>query len=467
MTTLHPRAALAKLVNAVVAALPTQYKSIFTPGNVSNRVLGLAWPSVLEQSLVTVVGLVDTYIVGHLGAEAIAGVGLGGQVLNLSAALFGALGVGATAVVARAIGARQRGEAEAVAGQAIVVAAVIGAFASLIVYSFDAPIIAAFGAAPGVIVQGATWLRVAGPSFIFMGVLLVANAILRGAGDTRTPLVAMIVVNIVNVVTAWILTRMLGWGVLGTGIGFALGQISGCLIALAALFGASRQLRLNIRSLQPDLTLVKRILNIGLPAGMEQIILQIALAYSAVLISGFGTAAYAAHQIAMRIASLSFLPGWGFSVATTTLVGQGLGANKPESARESTHAALRFAVIVMTSLGLLLFVFARPIIGLFTTDAEVIRQGVLAIRIGALAQPLMAQSFIFGGALRGAGDTRATMVITMLCVWALRIVVTYFVGNILGLGIIGAWVAIGVDFATRGTLFAWRFRTGKWAAVRV
>jgi putative MATE family efflux protein len=446
---------------------PKLLRPVFAPESPSYRVLALAWPSVTEQSLITLVGLVDTYIVGHLGAEAIAGVGLGGQILNLIAALFGALGVGATAVVARAIGGKNQKEAEAVAGQGILLALILGVSASLIVFGFAQPIIAAFGGEAGVVADGTSWLRMAGPSFWLLGLLLVGNAIMRGAGDTRTPLVIMIAANLVNIVVAWTLTRIFDWGVIGNGIGVTSGHLVGGVAIVAVLFVRHRQLRLSLADLPPDIALIERILNVGLPAGMEQIFLQLALSYQAAIISSLSTAAYAAHQIALRISAMSYLPGWGFSIAATTLVGQALGAKNPDGAREATTAARKFAFIVMTAIGVGLLLFAEPIVRIFTADPDVIRNGALAIRIAGAIQPIMSQSFVFGGALRGAGDTRATMVITMLSVWGLRVVVTYFVGRVLGLGILGAWLAVGIDFSLRTILFGLRWRGGKWAALRV
>lgn len=437
------------------------------PESASYRVLMLAWPSVTEQSLITLVGLVDAYIVGHLGAEAIAGVGLGGQILNLIAALFGALGVGATAVVARSIGAKHHDEAAAVAGQGILIALFLGASASLAAFVWAEAIIAAFGGEPAVVVEGTTWLRMAGPSFWLMGLTLVGNAILRGIGDTRTPLIIMIVVNLINVVVAWTLTRVFQLGVFGTGIGVASGHLVGGVAVVLVLFVRRLQLHLSLSDLKPDLALIERLLNVGLPAGMEQIFLQLALSSQAAIISSLSTAAYAAHQITLRLSAMSYLPGWGFSVATTTLVGQALGAKAPDEARAAAAAARKFSFLVMTAIGALLILFAEPIVRIFTTDLEVIHAGVLAIRLAGCVQPIMSQSFIFGGALRGAGDTRATMLITLLSVWGLRIVVTYFVGRVLGLGIIGAWLAIGVDFSLRTYLFSRRWRSGKWAALHV
>jgi putative MATE family efflux protein len=457
-------------------------QSRLVPGSVTRQVLSLAWPSVLEQSLVTLIGLVDAYIVGHLGAVALAGVGLGGQVLNLTAALYGAVGVGGTALIARHIGAREPEEANQLAGQAMVLALALGALTALLCFSLAEPIMQAFGAEPAVVAAGATWLRVAAPSFLFLGVLLVGTGALRGEGDTRTPLWVMVAVNIVNVTVAWTFTRGLfglpNLGIAGTALGAMTGQTAGGLLVLALLMrgrghplgrgpGGGRGLRLGWRLPRPDMGRIRRILNIGLPAGAEQLLLQVALVNLAVVIAHFGTAAYAAHQVGLRISALSFLPGWGFGVAATTLVGQELGARNPARARRATYAAFGMALLVMTSLALVLFALADPIVRIFTEDREVIAAGRLVIRMAAATQPLMAASFVFSGALRGAGDTRATMVITVGTVWALRLAAAYLLGVVLGLGLLGAWLGMWVDFAGRALLFWLRFRTGRWERVRV
>jgi len=435
------------------------------------RVISLAWPSVMEQSLVTLIGLVDAYIVGHLGAAALAGVGLGGQVLNLTAALFGAVGVGGTALIARSIGAQEPEEANQLARQALLLALVVGSLAAFVCFVLAEPIMRGLGAAPDVVMTGSTWLRVVSPSFVMIGVLLVGTAALRGCGDTRTPLTVMIVVNIVNVVVAWTLTRGLfglpRLGVAGSGLGAMSGQMIGGVAVIALLARGRGPLKLSLTLPAPDFARLKRLLNIGMPAGMEQVLLQVALINLAVIISQFGTAAYAAHQVGLRISALSYLPGWGFSVAATTMVGQSLGERNPERARQSTHIALVLGILVMSVMGVFLFIFDEPILRVFTDDVEVIREGVIVIRTAALIQPIMATSFVFGGALRGAGDTRATLAITVSSIWILRLTAAYVLGIVLHLGILGAWLGVGVDFAFRATMFWLRFRGGKWVTVRV
>lgn len=437
----------------------------------ARRVLTLAWPAVVEQTLAMMISLVDFYIVGHLGAAALDGVGLGGQMLMLTASFLGAVGVGSTALVARHIGAREGQEATQTARQSLVLAFAIGLVMAVVGFLFTRPIIAWFGGEPDVIEQGTLYLKTIAPAFLFYSVLLIGNAVLRGAGDTRTPLLVMLAVNVVNIVVAWSLTQGVAGlprlGVVGSGLGAASGQTIGGLVVLALLVRGRGALRVGFSVPRLDWRRVRRILNIGLPAGAEQILLQFALTSLTVVIARFGTDAYAAHQVAWRIAQLSFLPGWGFSVAATTLVGQELGAKQPQRARESGYVAFRAALMVMTLMAVVIFVFDRALIRMFIDDPLVIAQGIPILQIAAIIQPVMAASFVFSGGLRGAGDTRATLAITIFSVWGLRVIITYLLDHLFGLELVGAWIAIAADFSFRGLMFWWRFRSGKWQSIRV
>jgi putative MATE family efflux protein len=467
----RPGLSLATFPASLSARLPYTLQTRLTRGTVTHRVLSLAWPSVMEQSLVTLIGLVDAYIVGHLGAVALAGVGLGGQVLNLTAALFTAVGVGATALIARHVGAQEPDEANRLARQAMLLALGLGLAVAIAGVVLARPLIQVFGAEPDVVEAGASWLRIVAPSFATLGVLLVGTAALRGGGDTRTPLLVMILVNIVNVAVAWAFTRGLfglpRLGVVGTALGASSGQIVGGLAVLALLCNGRGALKLGWRLPPPDVARLKRILNIGLPAGAEQILLQVAQLTLAVVIAYFGTAAYAAHQIGLRIAAISFLPGWGFSVAATTLVGQELGAARPDRARQSTYTSFWLALGVMATMAVALYAGNEAILRVFTNDEAVIQAGKVVITTSAFIQPLMAASFVFSGGLRGAGDTRTTMVISVVTIWGLRLVAAYVLGVTLGLGLQGVWLAMGLDFAVRSVLFWGRFQSGRWERVRV
>ena len=374
-------------------------------------------------------------------------------------------------MVARHVGAQEPEEATRTARQSILLAFVIGLVMALAAFIWARPIISLFGGEPDVIEQGTRYLRTIAPSFIFVAALLIGNATLRGAGDTRSPMLVMLVVNVINIGVAWSLTQGVAGlpklGVVGSGLGATSGQTIGGLIVLAMLVRGRAGIRLDLRLPRPDLICIRRILNVGLPAGAEQILLQLALTSLTAIIARFGTEPYAAHMVAWRVAQLSFLPGWGFAVAASTLVGQELGARRPRLAQESGYVAFRGALLVMVTMGIVIFVFDSALIRLIIEDPAVIAYGVPVLRIAAVIQPLMAASFVFSGALRGAGDTRTTLVITVLSTWGLRVVVTYLLGQVLGLLLIGVWLAISADFGVRAFLFWRRFRSGKWQSIRV
>jgi putative MATE family efflux protein len=222
---------------------------------------------------------------------------------------------------------------------------------------------------------------------------------------------------------------------------------------------------LRLRHLLPDGVQIQRILNIGLPAGAEQLLMRFAMTAYTMTVATLGTQAFAAHQLALQGESLSYMPGFGFAVAATTLVGQGLGADKPARARADGYLASRLAAIVMTTMGVLFFIFPAQIMGVFINDPEVIRLGIWPLRLVAFSQPALALVMVLAGALRGAGDTRATLAITGGSLWLIRLPLALLLVGPFGL--VGAWIAMGVDLNLRGLGMWLRFRSGRWARLKV
>jgi putative MATE family efflux protein len=235
----------------------------------------------------------------------------------------------------------------------------------------------------------------------------------------------------------------------------------------AAAIVAPREdkLRLRPRLLRPDASQLKRIVNIGGPAGAEQLMMRLGMMAYVTTVAALGTAAYAAHQIALQIESLSYMPGFGFAVAATTLVGQGLGASDPVRAKADGYLAHRLALILMSFMGVIFLLFPEQIMGIFINDPLVIRLGVWPLRLVAFSQPMLATMMVLAGGLRGAGDTRATLVITAAGLWLVRVPLAFLLTPTLGL--VGAWIAMGVDLNLRGLGMFLRFRSGKWAMIKV
>ncbi len=433
------------------------------------RVFALALPAVGEQLLNMTVGLVDTFMVGHIGANAVAAVGLSNQAVMIVTTFFAAVATGVTALVARHTGAREPEDANHILHQGYLLGAVMGIAGTVLSIAFAGPMMHLLRAPADVVGPGTAYLRIAAVPFILTSWLFIGNAALRGAGDTRSPMMVMFFVNIVNIVVAYGFIYGIGplpeMGVAGSAMGAAAGRGVGGLLVLALLLRGRGGLRLKLSGLLPDMLQIKRIANIGIPAGAEQLLMRFGMTAYVTTVAALGTKAYAAHQLALQGESIAFMPGFGFAIAATTMVGQGLGAGRPEQARADGYLAQRMAVLFMSAMGVIFFVFAAPILDLFINDPEVVQLGVWPLRLVAFSQPALATSMVLSGGLRGAGDTRATMVITSGGLWLIRLPLAMLLTGPLGL--LGAWIAMSLDLQIRGAAIFLRFRSGKWAKIKV
>jgi MATE family multidrug resistance protein len=435
------------------------------------EVLKLALPATGEQVLSLMVSIVDTMLVGHLSASALAAVSLATQWTFMAVTLFTAISTGSTALVARSVGAGDWNTANRMVRQSVLVGLVIGLTATLLALLFAKPAMAMMGAEPEAFAQGVIYLRIASIVFPLSALMFVGNACLRGAGDTRTTMIIMAVVNVLNITVAW--TAINGpfglpqLGVAGSALGAAVGRGAGGLLVVGILLKGRSGLRLDLRGWQLDVELIKRVLRVGLPTGVERLAMRLGMMAFMRAVAGLGTVAVAAHAVALRAESLSFMPGFGFAVAGTTLVGQGLGARDPKRAERSGYITYQMAAVLMTMMGVIFILFPGSLIGLFTDDPAVVQMAVIPLRVVGFVQPLLAASMVFPGNLRGAGDTRFPMYVTSLTIWTLRVPAALFLGLGLGMGLTGAWLGMATDLATRGITFFLRFRGGHWKLIKV
>jgi len=443
-----------------------------TTARVSLRqVLDLALPAVGEQMLNMMVGLVDTFLVGHLGASSLAAVGLANQIVMLATTFFAAVATGTTALVARHVGAKEPATANRIMHQSLTVGLVL-ALPLILICFFGATLsMQVMGAQDDVVGLGSMYMQIVAPTLLTSALMFIGNAALRGSGDTRTPMQVMAVVNGVNIVVAYTLINGLGpfpaLGVAGSAMGAALGRTTGCVMVLLILFKGKAALRLNLTDLRLDRVQLARIVNVGVPAGMELLVMRLGMTIFAATVASLGTAAYAAHQVVMTSESLSFQPGFGFGVAAATLMGQGLGAKDPRRAEDGGLTAVRLAVLVMSGMGVLFFLFPGWFMGVFTSDPEVIALGITPLRIIAIAQPFLALTMVLSGALRGAGDTRGPLVVTTIGIWCVRLPLAFILLRLTSIGLPGAWITMIVDQFVRSMFFIGRFRSGRWKRIRV
>jgi putative MATE family efflux protein len=386
------------------------------------RVIGLAWPVIAQNLLETLVGVVDTILVARLGAAAIAGTGTALQVLFFLLSILSAVTIGASIMVAHAIGAGDRAGAAQVAKQAIVWG-LIGVLPVAALGAIGAGgIIGAFGVEADVAAVGTSYLRIT--MITLPGLLLVfmAGAILRGTGDTRTPMLVGIMDNIINAVLAWALIYghwgFPALGVEGSAWAAATSRIFGATTLILVLTFGRGTLRLRgLADWRPRFALVRRVFSLGVPAAIEQSLIATAFTVMTIIIAALGTSDLAAQRISFNALSVGFLPGIGFGMATSVLVGQSLGARRREDARAAAHAAAVWVSLWMGTMAIVFFAFARPIMGIFTEDPAVADLGAQSLRVLAFSLPLWGQGFVWAGALRGSGNTRLPLITNTAGMW--------------------------------------------------
>jgi putative MATE family efflux protein len=440
--------------------------------SIRSRVMNLAWPSIVENFMQTMIGVVDTALVGHLSTDALAGVGGAQQIAWLVTTLLSAAVMGTTVLVGRAVGAGQRREARMALKQSILLAGVASVLIGAITFLGAYPFMRWLGLDAGAAEQGTTYLQITALATPLLAGMFVGSASMRGAGNTRTPMFVTGFINAVNALAAWWFIYGFGpipaLGVAGSAWAANLARLVGCVILAYVLTRPRQQVSILGRTgWRPDPVLIKRILNVGIPTAVEQFFFALGVTLYGVIVISLGTQVYATQRASMMVVQLSLMPGFGFAVAATTLVAQGLGAGKIRHAEASALFAMRSCILQMSVAGLGFAVFADPLMRIFTSDAQVVDLGTQVLRIIAFNQPFMAIASVLAGGLRGAGDTRFPMITSAIGIWLVRLPIGWFLGIVLGLGLQGIYMVYVVDAAARALLVGWRWRQGKWKSMKV
>ncbi len=432
----------------------------------------LAVPIIAENLFQTTLGIVDMLMVSKLGAAAIAGVGTSLQIMFLVISALSAVTVGTTVLVARFTGAGQGDQAGKAAKQSLLLGVALAAIITVLGHNYAYPVVRLLGATPDVVQSGGGYLDIVAQMAIFLVIQLVCGGALRGAGDTRTPMIVTGLVNAVNVVVAYALIfghfGFPALGVLGSAWGASVARAIGAIIMLVILFSGRRKVQIRGRSgWRPDVGLMKRVVKIGLPSMIEQSMMSGGSLLYSVIVIGMGTDVYAAQRITFNALSISFMPGMGFGMAATTMTGQSLGARRPDLAKKATWVAVRMAALWMCTMGAALIIFGPQIMRLFSTDPTIDTVGTAALRVIALSQPLQALGQVMAGSLRGAGDTRFPMYATGLAVWLIRVPFGWLFGVVLNMGLPGVYISNVMDSGARALANYLRFRAGRWQKIRV
>jgi putative MATE family efflux protein len=442
------------------------------PGRTALRleILRLAWPVVLQNLFRTFMIIVDTAMVGRLGTDALASMSVIGPIGFSMIAVLMALGVGTIATVARAHGEGDPAKREREAATSVLVALVSGLLLVVPAVILLPRLESLFE------VPGSTSVSPYARQYLFFfamaipGLLLenAASAILRGSGDTRTPMLFAIGANVLNVAGNYALIfghfGMPRMEVAGSGLStMVCYSLQGIGVTLV-LFLPGRRRRLALESFRRvTRDSVARLARVTSPAIVEPLLMQTGFLIFSKAVTTLGSHSAAAHRAAVTVESLSYMPGYGFAVACSALVGQYLGARRPDRAAIAARESVFLAALLMSLVGVLFVLVPGTLLGLFIPDdPETIRLGVACLLIAAFEQPLMGTAMVYAGALRGAGETRSPLAVGALSVWLVRVPLAWFLAFKAGLGLNGLWLTMIADWSVRAAAFAWIVRRGRW-----
>jgi putative MATE family efflux protein len=443
----------------------------YTSGPIGRAILLLSVPMVLEMSMESVFAIVDIFFVSRLGPDAVAAVGLTESLLTIVYALAMGLGIGATALVARRIGEKDADGAAHGAVQAIVLALGISVLLGVAGFLLAPRLLSLMGASPGVVATGLGYARIMLGGEATIIILFVVNAIFRGAGDAAIALRVLVLANCINIVLDPCLIFGLGpfpeMGVTGAAVATTTGRATGALFALWLLARPGGRVPAARRHLRLDPRVMGQILRLSGSATLQMLVATGSWTALARILATFGSPVLAGYTVAMRVIVFAILPSYGMSNAAATMVGQALGAGKPERAEKAVWKACLYNLAFLGAVGVLFVAFAAPIVRLFSTDPEVVRHGSTALRVVALGFPLYAFGMVLTQAFNGAGDTWTPTWINLAVFWVLEIPLAYLLAVTLGMGPTGAFWAITISFSSLAVVSGLIFRRGAWKAKRV
>jgi putative MATE family efflux protein len=458
------------LWTTVREALAGSHHGEYTEGPLGRAILLLAIPMVLELVLESVFAVVDVFFVSRLGADAIATVGLSESMLTIVYAVAIGLSMGATAVVARRIGERDHDGAAVAAVQAIAIGFLFAIPFGLAGFWFSRPLLGLMGATPDVLAHSSYTAVVLGCNGIVLQLFLI-NAVFRGAGDASIAMRVLWIANAINIVLDPCFIFGLGpfprLGVTGAAVATTTGRGIGVLVQIYFLSRSDGRIVIRPRHLRLDPKVLLNMLRLSGSAVFQMLIGTTSYLGVMRLFASFGSVAVAACTIVIRIIMFLVLPAWGLSNAAATLVGQNLGANRPDRAEKSVWRAASYNIVFLSVTGLLSFVFAGPIVALFTTDPQVGPIATRGLRIIAGGFPFYAAGYVLTQSFNGAGDTMTPTLINLGCFWAFEIPLAYVLGLPLGWGPDGVFWAMAIAFSMMSVVSALLFRRGTWKTARV
>lgn len=438
----------------------------FTEERIGRAIALLSIPMVLEMMMESLFAVVDMFWVAHLGADAVATVGLTEAVLTILFTIAMGLSVATSAMVARRVGEKNPKEAAEVAIQALLLGVLVSLTIGLAGAWFADDVLRLMGASASIVATGTGYTRMIYAGSLAVMLLFLINAVFRGAGDAVLAMRVLWIANLINIVLNPLLIFGLGpfpkLGVLGSGVGTTIGRSAGVLIGFWLLTTGRSRVKVHFHHLRIRWETMARLARMSI-GGIFQYFVGAASWIAMVrLAASFGSAAVAGYTVAIRIIIFAILPSWGMANAAATLVGQNLGAKKPERAEQSVWRAGFYNMIFLGLVAATFIIFARQLIGLFTTDADVVPIAVSALRFISCGYIFYAWGMVTVQAFNGAGDTVTPTVLNLAFYWLLRMPLAWLLAFRLNGGINGVLISIPVADALVAITAVIMFRRGKW-----
>ncbi|MCA0154224.1 MATE family efflux transporter [Winogradskyella vincentii] len=443
----------------------------FTTGSIRKAVFMLSIPMILEMLMESIFAIVDIFYVSQVSVNAVATIGLTESVITLVYAVAIGLSMAATAIVARRIGEKDKEGAAQAAVQVIFLGVIVAAFISVIGIVFPKDILSLMGGEPDLIEEGYGYTQVLLGGNVTIMLLFLINAIFRGAGDASVAMWALVVSNGLNIFLDPLFIFGLGpvpaFGVKGAAIATTIGRGTAVVFQLLVLFYGWSRIKIAFKDIVLRVSVMLNLIKVSLGGIGQFLIGTSSWVFLMRIMSEFGSEVLAGYTIAIRVIMFTMMPAWGMSNAAATLVGQNLGAKKPDRAEKSVWKTGKYSAIFMGLVSIFYLIFAPEIIGLFTQESEVVNNGALCLRIIAAGYIFYGYGMVIINAFNGAGDTKTPTYINFFCFWIIQLPIAYLLALKLNLGPLGVFLAITLAEVLITVAGIILFKKGKWKLTKV
>ncbi|HKL75742.1 MAG TPA: MATE family efflux transporter [Halanaerobiales bacterium] len=442
------------------------YREEIINGPITSTLMKLAWPIMITNGMQVLYNIADTFWVGKISAQAVAAISISFPVVFLFISIGAGINISGTTLVAQYTGAGESENADKVATQLFVFIFSLSVILSFIGYLFNENILHLIGAPENIMDQATGYLNIFFIGLPFMFLFFVFSALLRGVGDTKTPMKMMIISVLINIVADPFI--IFGWsffpelGVRGAALATISSRAIAGLFGMYLLFSGKKGIHIKKKYLKPDLKMYKKILRIGIPSAGEKSMAAISIVLFMGIISRFGTMAVAAYGIGHRVMSIVRMPVRGFGRGTTTMVGQNLGADKIDRAERCTWIATAITFISLILIWIGVFIFSEQIIAIFNNNPEVVKIGSSFLKIAGFSFSFIGIRLVIGSGFRGAGNTLIAMILAIIALIILRIPLSYFLSVNLNWGINGVWWGMLIANAISAIIGIIWFQKGTW-----